>query len=146
MTSYVRWEKLQLLSFLMYTLDVDELSTSRLGHFYPWERTHRLLNGTIPVKSKVIPLQARLWPRGWVEVQLYSFMIAALEGCEWSAARPGRNRPPGKTRNYSSIFSNLWRKQRQNAKHFASRLHFEAESCSAVSWNTTARTDKNVVK
>jgi len=25
-------------------------------------------------------------------------MIAALEGCEWSAARPGRTLPPGKTR------------------------------------------------
>ena len=25
-------------------------------------------------------------------------MTAALEGCEWSAARPGRNLPPGKTR------------------------------------------------
>jgi len=25
-------------------------------------------------------------------------MIAALEGSEWSAARPGRNLPPGKTR------------------------------------------------
>ena len=47
--------------------------------------------------SVVIPLQARLWPRGWVEIQLYSSMIAALEGGEWSAARPGRTLPPGKT-------------------------------------------------
>jgi len=39
-----------------------------------------------------------MWPRGWVEVQLYSSMTAALEGVEWSAARPGRTLPPGKTR------------------------------------------------
>ena len=31
-------------------------------------------------KDKMFPLQARLWPRGWVEVQLYSFMTAALVG------------------------------------------------------------------
>ena len=37
-----------------------------------------------------------MWPRGWV--QLYSSMTAALEGGEWSAARPGRTLPPGKTR------------------------------------------------
>ena len=39
-----------------------------------------------------------MWPRGWVEVQLYSSMTAALEGGEWSAARPGRTLPPEKTR------------------------------------------------
>ena len=39
-----------------------------------------------------------MWPRGWLEVQLYSSMTAALEGGEWSAARPGRILPPGKTR------------------------------------------------
>jgi len=39
-----------------------------------------------------------VWPRGWVEVQFYSSMTAALEGCEWSAARPGRTLPPGKAR------------------------------------------------
>jgi hypothetical protein len=39
-----------------------------------------------------------VWPRGWVEVELYSSMTAALEGCEWSAARPGRTLPPRKTR------------------------------------------------
>jgi len=37
--------------------------------------------------GKAIPLQA-LWPRGWVELQLYSSMTAALEGGERSAARP----------------------------------------------------------
>ena len=36
-------------------------------------------------------------PRGWVEVQFYSSMIAALEGGEWSAARSGRTLPPVKT-------------------------------------------------
>jgi len=30
--------------------------------------------------------------------RLYSSITAALEGGEWSAARPGRNLPPGKTR------------------------------------------------
>ena len=39
-----------------------------------------------------------MWPRGWVEVQLYSSMTMALERGEWSAARPGRTLPPGKTR------------------------------------------------
>ena len=29
---------------------------------------------------------------------IYSSMTAALEGDEWSAARPGRTLPPGKTR------------------------------------------------
>ena len=39
-------------------------------------------------------------PREWVVVyvQLYSSMTATLEGGEWSAARPGRALPPGKTR------------------------------------------------
>ena len=45
----------------------------------------------------MFPLQARLWPRGWVEVQLYSSMTTALEGGEWSAASPGHTLPPGKT-------------------------------------------------
>ena len=38
-----------------------------------------------------------MWPRGWVELQLYSSMTAAVEGVEWSAASPGRTLPPGKT-------------------------------------------------
>jgi len=39
-----------------------------------------------------------VWPRGWVEVQLYSSMTAALEGGEWSAAGTGRTLPSGMTR------------------------------------------------
>ena len=39
-----------------------------------------------------------MWPREWVEVQLYSSTTAAIEGDEWSAACPGRTLPPGKTR------------------------------------------------
>ena len=39
-----------------------------------------------------------MWPRRWVEVQLYSSITATLEGGEWSAARPGRTLPPRKTR------------------------------------------------
>ena len=50
------------------------------------------------VQHKVFPLQARLWCRGCVEVQLYSSMTTALEGGDWSAASPGRTLPPGKTR------------------------------------------------
>ena len=49
-------------------------------------------------QGKAFPLQARLWPRGWVEVLLYSSMTAALEAGEWSAASPGRTLPTGKTR------------------------------------------------
>ena len=49
-------------------------------------------------KGKVFPLQAQLWPRSWIDVQLYSSMTVALEGGEWSAARPGCTLPPGKTR------------------------------------------------
>ena len=44
----------------------------------------------IKVKGKVIPV----WPRGWVEVWLYSSMTAATEGREWSAARLGLPLPP----------------------------------------------------
>jgi len=44
-------------------------------------------------KDKVIPLQARCGPEGG-----YTSMTAALEVGEWSAARPGRTLPPGKTR------------------------------------------------
>ena len=58
--------------------------------------SHRQVNHTI--KGKAFPLQARLWPKGWVEEQLYSSMTATLEGGEWSASRPGRTLPPGKTR------------------------------------------------
>jgi hypothetical protein len=42
------------------------------------------------------PVTGPVWPRVSVEVQLYSSMTAALERGEWSAARPGRNLPPGK--------------------------------------------------
>ena len=38
-----------------------------------------------------------MWPRGWVKVCLYSSITAAVEVGEWSAARPGRSLPPGKT-------------------------------------------------
>jgi len=44
------------------------------------------------------PVTGPVWPREWVEVYLYSSMTAALEGGEWSAARPGRTLFPGKTR------------------------------------------------
>ena len=46
----------------------------------------------------MFPLQARLWPRGWVELLLYSSMTTALEGVSgqqqatsalYSRERPG---------------------------------------------------------
>ena len=47
----------------------------------------------------MFPLQARLWPRGWVEVKLYSSMTAALEGVSGqqhasAVLYPGRSRYP----------------------------------------------------
>ena len=45
----------------------------------------------------MFPLQARLWPRGWVEVYLYSSMTSAREGGEWSVSRPSHSLPLGKT-------------------------------------------------
>jgi hypothetical protein len=40
-----------------------------------------------------------VWPRVWGRgIALYTSMTAALEGGEWSAARPGRTLPPGKNR------------------------------------------------
>jgi len=44
------------------------------------------------------PVTGPVWSKGWVEVYLYSSMTAALEGGEWSGARPGRTLPPGETR------------------------------------------------
>jgi hypothetical protein len=52
----------------------------------------------IRVKGKSDPVTDPVWPRGWVQVKLYSSMTAALERGEWSAARPGRTLPPRKTR------------------------------------------------
>ena len=49
-------------------------------------------------KSSNDPVRGPMWPKGQVEVQLYSTMTAALEGNEWSAARPGRSLPTGKSR------------------------------------------------
>jgi len=45
---------------------------------------------TILIKSYSDPVTGPVWPRGWVDVQLYSSMTAALEGGKWSAARPDR--------------------------------------------------------
>ena len=45
-------------------------------------------NITNKSKGRVTPLQARLWPRGWLELKLYSSMITAPEGGEWSAVHP----------------------------------------------------------
>jgi hypothetical protein len=34
-----------------------------------------------------------MWPRGWVELYLSSFLTSALEGGGWPAPRPGRFTP-----------------------------------------------------
>jgi len=47
-------------------------------------------------KCKKVKVTGPVWPRGWVEVQLYSSTTTALEGGEWSTARTGRTLPPGK--------------------------------------------------
>jgi len=52
-----------------------------------------LCNRPCKKKGKAKPLQALCGPEGG-----YCSMTAALEGGEWSAARPGRNLPPGNTR------------------------------------------------
>jgi hypothetical protein len=44
-----------------------------------------------PLKKR--PITGLNRPRGWVEVQLYSFVTSALEGCGWSASRLGRFTP-----------------------------------------------------
>ena len=49
-------------------------------------------------KGYIFPVTGLVWPRGWVELYLYSSMSATLEGGEWSAARTGRTLPPGKKR------------------------------------------------
>ena len=48
-------------------------------------------------KGKVIPLQAQCGPEGGYRYS-FSSTTTALEGGEWSAARPSRTLPPGKTR------------------------------------------------
>jgi hypothetical protein len=48
------------------------------------------------VKRYSNPVTGPIWPRGWVEVYLYSSMTSALEGGEWSAARAGSILPSGK--------------------------------------------------
>ena len=56
------------------------------------------LSGFIHTKAKRYsdPVTGLVWPRRWVKVY-YSSMTAALEGGEWSAARPSRTLPPLKT-------------------------------------------------
>ena len=49
-------------------------------------------------KMQSDPVTGPVWSTGWVEAYLYSSMTAALEGAEWSGARPGRTLPPGKKR------------------------------------------------
>ena len=75
-----------------------------------------------------------MWPRWWVEVWHYSSMTAALEGGEWSAARPGRTLPPGKTR--YPFHSKLGGPQGQSGRAEKSRPHRNSipdrTACSSV--------------
>ena len=73
-----------------------------------------------------------MWPRGWVEVALYSSVNAALECGEWSAAHPGRTLPPGKTR--YPFYRRLggpqgWSEQAENKEV---RGHMEGTSSSGI--------------
>jgi hypothetical protein len=45
------------------------------------------------LKCVSCPVTGLKWPRGWVEVKLYSFLTSALEGGGWSAPRSGRFTP-----------------------------------------------------
>jgi hypothetical protein len=60
-----------------------------LGRNSDWQCVN--LRITFKCKRYSNPVTGPVWPRGWVEV-------LALEGGEWSATRPGRTLPPGKTR------------------------------------------------
>ena len=62
----------------------------------------------------MLPLQARCGPEGG-----YSSMTAALEGDEWSAARPGRTLPPGKTQ--CPLYRRLGRPQGRSGRAEKSR-------------------------
>ena len=78
----------------------SEISSKPVGEnvYHRQEITNFYLEMSVFKKYKSDPVTGPVWPGGWVEVQLYSSMTAALEGSEWSAARPGRNLSPGKTR------------------------------------------------
>jgi hypothetical protein len=81
------------------------LVSARVPSFFVWPLPTDVvvsLQGTSGInvgikKVKWSRYRSGVWPRGWVEVWLKSSMTAALEGGEWSAARPGRTLHPGKT-------------------------------------------------
>ena len=79
-------------------LDITVLKNSITSVEHVFSLVHVLSctsSSKVKGKGKLFLLPARLWPRGWVEVQLYFSMTTALAG--WSAARPGCTLPPGKT-------------------------------------------------
>jgi hypothetical protein len=49
-------------------------------------------------KGKVTPLQARCGPEGGYRYSCTLFLDLGTRRGEWSASRPGRTLPPGKTR------------------------------------------------
>ena len=75
----------------------NHLTSSVLQLWYLSRCKNRVILAVKRVKVKW-SFTGPVWPRSWVEVYLYSFLTTALEGGEWSAARPGRTLPPGKTR------------------------------------------------
>ena len=100
---YVLGILLKYVDTFQFWLKLDKI-TDTLHHGYPtrgplgyiMRAAATFVNYVCKCKGKVFPLQARLWPREWVEIQLYFSMTTALEGVEWSAARPDRTLPPGK--------------------------------------------------
>ena len=77
--------------YLIPDLPARSQSPYRLS--YPVHTTTTTTNTTTTTTRVSDPVTGPVWSRGWVEVYLYSSMTAALEGGEWSAARPGRTLP-----------------------------------------------------
>ena len=87
--TYVPWEIWrQVRTYAVYLHD----------HFYNTQILLSMIIYGIISEYRCDPITGPVWPRGWVEVYYYSSMTAAPEGGEWSAARPSRTLPPGKTR------------------------------------------------
>jgi len=73
--------------------DMVQFGTQLWASWREVKNTLPILSG---VKKKEVKVKRSRYRPG--VAQLYSSMTAALEGGEWSAARPGRTLPPGKTR------------------------------------------------
>jgi len=67
-----------------------------VSHYTDWATGHTL--SYYKGKGKVVPLQARCGPEDGKRYSCTLPWLAALEGGEWSAARPGRTLPSAKAR------------------------------------------------